>query len=70
MFWKVDVLIFLLLQNFLKERKKEIERTTEGKLKCLLHTAFVSNAFFNEHKDKRKRYSLFLKERNGRFSIY
>ena len=42
----------------------------EGKLKCLLHTALISNAFFDENKDKRKRYSLSLKERNGRFSIY
>ena len=47
-----------------------IERITEGKLKCLLHTALISNAFFDENKDKRKRYSLALKERNGRFSIY
>ena len=42
----------------------------EGKLKCLLHTALIPNAFFDENKDKRKRYSLALKERNGRFSIY
>ena len=42
----------------------------EGKLKCLLHTALISNAFFDENKDKRKRYSLALKERNGRLSIY
>ena len=30
----------------------------EGKLKCLLHTALISNAFFDESKDKRKRHSL------------
>ena len=47
-----------------------IERITEGKLECLLHTALISNAFFDENKDKRKRYSLALKGRNGRFSIY
>ena len=47
-----------------------IERIRERKLKCLLHTALISNAFFDENKDKRKRYSLALKERNGRFSIY
>ena len=73
-------------QEFLKKKKKKskhllsrtlfvdcfryIERITEGKLKCLLHTALISNAFFDENKDKRKRYSLALKERNGRFSIY
>ena len=27
-------------------------------LKCLLHTALISNSFFNENKYKRKRYSL------------
>ena len=44
-----------------------IERIRERKLKCLLHTALISNAFFDENKDKRK---LSLKEQNGRFSIY
>ena len=32
-----------------------IERITEGKLKCLLHTALISNTFSDENKDKRKR---------------
>ena len=31
-----------------------IERITEGKLKCLLHTALISNVSFDENKDKRK----------------
>ena len=34
------------------------KRTTEGKLKCLLHTALISKAFFDESNDKRKRCSL------------
>ena len=48
---------------------KEQQRR-KAKLFKLLHTALISNAFFDENKDKRKRYSLALKERNGRFSIY
>ena len=30
----------------------------KGMLKCLLYIALISNAFFDESKDKRKRYSL------------
>ena len=48
----------------------QIERITEGKLKCLLHTPLISNALFDENKDKRKRYSLSLKEQNGKFIVY
>ena len=60
----------LLSRTLFVDCFRYIERITEGKLKCLLHTALISNAFFDENKDKRKRYSLALKERNGRFSIY
>ena len=49
---------------------RSIERIAEGNLKCLLHTALITNAFFDESKDKRQQYSLSLKEQNGRFSIY
>ena len=60
----------VLLKNFCKKKKKKIktptfqntfvdcfryiERITEGKLKCLLHTALISNVSFDENKDKRK----------------
>ena len=37
---------------------------------CSHHTALISNAFFEQNKDKRKRYSLAVKKRNGRFSVY
>ena len=47
-----------------------IKNNREGKLKYLIHTALISTAFFDENKDKRKRYSQALKERNGRFIIY
>ena len=60
----------LLSRTLFVDCFRYIERITEGKLKCLLHTALISNAFFDENKDKRKRYSLALKEQNGRFSIY
>ena len=30
----------------------------KGELKCVLHTALISNAFFNQNKDKRKQFSL------------
>ena len=45
--------------------KKE-NNSREEKIKCLLHTALIYNVFFDENKDKRKRYSLALQERNGR----
>ena len=45
--------------------KKE-NNSREEKIKCLLHTALIYNGFFDENKDKRKRYSLALQERNGR----
>ena len=48
----------LLSRTLFVDRFRYIERITEGKLKCLLHTALISNAFFDESKDKRKRYSL------------
>ena len=71
--WKKEDHSLVLFKNFWKKKKKSkhllsrtlfvdcfryIERITEGKLKCLLHTALISNAFFDESKDKRKRYSL------------
>ena len=45
----------------------------EAKLKCFPHTALISDAFFDESKDKINRtlWSQYaLKERNERFSIY
>ena len=81
--WKKQNYSPVLFKNFSKKKSKHLlsttfyvdcfrytERITEGKFKCLLHTALISNDFFDENKDKRKRYSLSLKERNGRFSIY
>ena len=50
----------LLSRTFFVDCFRYIERITEGKLKCLLHTALISNAFFDENKDKRKWYSLCL----------
>ena len=34
------------------------KNSREGKLTCLLHIALISNAFFDESKNKRKRYPL------------
>ena len=38
----------LLSRTLFVDRFRYIERITEGKLKCLLHTALISNAFFDE----------------------
>ena len=48
----------LLSRTLFVDRFRYIERITEGKLKCLLHTALISKAFFDESNDKRKRCSL------------